>query len=399
MAGSDDDIGAKMGVFTLRFAPALEQRFESETGAARCRALIIGGLIGVAFYLLYLVADYLLTPDRFMLALVLRAGVAVPMSLAVLFALGRNPPPLWRDGMIAFTVLFAGLITPVILLMSDSPMREQQRDAMVLVVLFLVIVQRLRFPVAAASTVVMFTTYVAIQFMLPELGISRILSGIIVFFGVSLLSLAAGYLLERETRRTYLLRLAERRRSDNFESQSRLDPLTGLDNRRALDEALKALGDNTELAIIIADIDHFKSYNDTLGHQAGDVCLRRVGGVLAAELRGPADRAVRFGGEEFLILLPATDLATATAIAERMRKAIVDAQMPHPGRPLQKIVSASFGVASGRVGRGGGAEEIIHGADSALYAAKNAGRNQVWPRPRVRSGEVVTLEDRASGVA
>ena len=201
----------------------------------------------------------------------------------------------------------------------------------------------------------------------------------------SALSLIAAESFERNMRAAYLYGRHHLQRTENLENLSRHDPLTALGNRRALDDAVRELNqrdDEMDLAIIVADIDQFKSYNDAMGHPAGDICLKRVASLISAELRGSTDLAIRFGGEEFLVLLPDTSLATAIDIAERMRANVFDARMPHRGSSTG-VVTVSFGVAAanGHVST----DELIAAADSALYAAKNAGRNQVWPLP-VRPG-------------
>ena len=132
------------------------------------------------------------------------------------------------------------------------------------------------------------------------------------------------------------------------------------------------------VSIVLVDIDHFKNLNDRYGHGAGDICLKRVAAVLAAELRGVGDHAVRYGGEEFLLLLPKTDAVDAMRVAERARRAIESAAILNEGSSVRGIVTASFGVASAAV-TDLSAPELIAAADSALYAAKRKGRNQVWP--------------------
>jgi diguanylate cyclase (GGDEF)-like protein len=237
--------------------------------------------------------------------------------------------------------------------------------------------------------------------LMPEMEPGAAVAGLAIFAASGALSLSAAQNFERNMRMAYLFGHSQRQRTNKLENLSRHDPLTGLGNRRALDEMLEsfASGDAPkEIAVIVADIDHFKSYNDALGHLAGDQCLKRVAGIIASELRGPGDRAVRFGGEEFLVLLPDADLWTAIAIAERIRAAIEAAAMPNPGRPFNAVVTASLGFAAGRLERGAGADEMIRSADAALYAAKNAGRNQVWPRLR-RASELAVAPVRASGAA
>lgn len=158
-----------------------------------------------------------------------------------------------------------------------------------------------------------------------------------------------------------------------LERLSATDELTGLGNRRTFDEALRAeLGrarrTGLPLGLVLLDIDRFKDLNDAHGHQAGDAVLASLGRLLRAQMRGE-DRACRFGGEEFALLLPATGEAQATAVAERVRRAV--AAMPAPaGR-----VTASLGVAVS-AGRDDG-ERLVAAADERLYRAKHEGRDRV----------------------
>lgn len=158
------------------------------------------------------------------------------------------------------------------------------------------------------------------------------------------------------------------------------DALTGLANKRALEEALvrdlnRAERDQTWVTIVISDIDFFKKVNDTYGHVVGDEVLRQVGRAFGAKLRG-GDLAARYGGEEFLLILPGSNAVGGKIAAERLRKALEQLPMQGPNGPFN--ISASFGVASvcgpGCVGT---MKELIGRADSALYAAKHGGRNRV----------------------
>ena len=126
------------------------------------------------------------------------------------------------------------------------------------------------------------------------------------------------------------------------------------------------------------DIDHFKRLNDRYGHGAGDLCLKRMASILIAELRTASDGAVRYGGEEFLVVLPGLQLVDAMRVAERIRRSVEKATIPNEGIGLGGVVTASFGVASASVGELTAAE-LIAVADTALYVAKEKGRNQVWP--------------------
>lgn len=153
------------------------------------------------------------------------------------------------------------------------------------------------------------------------------------------------------------------------------DVLTGVGNRRKLDQALeveiaRAERADRPLSALMADIDHFKNINDRYGHAAGDRVLARFGALLQAQTR-PTDIVARFGGEEFVVLMPNTALARATEVAERIRKALELERM----EPLDEPVTSSFGVA--QYAPGEEAEALLRHIDAALYRAKHAGRNRV----------------------
>lgn len=159
------------------------------------------------------------------------------------------------------------------------------------------------------------------------------------------------------------------------------DMLTGLPNRRVLEDIktreYKRAKRNSELmAIILIDIDLFKPYNDTYGHPAGDRCLQQVAECLRAELRRPMDVAARFGGEEFIIVLPQTDLQGAVAVAERLRASVQSLDITHSGSG-HGVVTISQGVISSLPSEEFSFEQFIAQADVALYAAKRGGRNRV----------------------
>ncbi|MBA3794948.1 MAG: diguanylate cyclase [Rubrobacter sp.] len=161
--------------------------------------------------------------------------------------------------------------------------------------------------------------------------------------------------------------------------QSREDPLTTLGNRLRLREDLEVLRGrakryNHSYAVVLCDVDHFKAYNDRYGHLAGDDALQRVAETISACLRR-GDTAYRYGGEEFLVVLPEQDARAAAAIAERLRRAVQDLEIPHEANAPQDVVTVSAGVAA--LSTTGDPDELLKRADAALYAAKKAGRNRV----------------------
>jgi diguanylate cyclase (GGDEF)-like protein len=160
------------------------------------------------------------------------------------------------------------------------------------------------------------------------------------------------------------------------------DQLTGLSNRRAFDDILErewrsARRTGSPLGIIMVDVDHFKDYNDSYGHPAGDECLKAVAGLLRTATSRPTDSVARYGGEEFAVLLPETSADGACHVAERLCDALRTAEIGQPRSPSNLGVTASFGVAALVPDGVAAASTLVAAADEALYEAKDTGRNRV----------------------
>jgi diguanylate cyclase (GGDEF)-like protein len=169
---------------------------------------------------------------------------------------------------------------------------------------------------------------------------------------------------------------ALREANEALEALSATDPLTGLANRRAFDrrladEVARARRQGTPLALLLADIDHFKRYNDRHGHPRGDAALRAVADVLARQARRGGELVARYGGEEFALLVPGVDPDAGLQLAERCVAAVAACALPHGDSPTAAHLTLSVGCA---VFAGGSAEFLVQRADQALYAAKAAGR-------------------------
>jgi diguanylate cyclase (GGDEF)-like protein len=175
------------------------------------------------------------------------------------------------------------------------------------------------------------------------------------------------------------LALVNLRLRESLRQQSIRDPLTGLFNRRYLEESLerelrRAIRNHSQVGVILLDLDYFKHFNDTFGHATGDLLLRELGGFLKRCIRG-SDIACRYGGEEFLLLLPDTSLETTWQRAEQVREGVKQLQVFYQGGPLGPI-TLSLGVAAFPQ-HGPTSEALLQVADSALYRAKRHGRDQV----------------------
>lgn len=171
-------------------------------------------------------------------------------------------------------------------------------------------------------------------------------------------------------------------RTHELEKLASTDALTGLANRRTFEEVLaqrwRWLGREQEpLALLMCDIDHFKAYNDTLGHAAGDRCLQQVSEALLKAVQRPMDLVARHGGEEFAVILCEADTLGATAVARRIRRALHEIGIGHPSSPTSKRVTLSIGVASTVPTRTRDPHSLLETADGALYEAKQKGRDRV----------------------
>ncbi|MCX7921646.1 MAG: diguanylate cyclase [Clostridia bacterium] len=160
------------------------------------------------------------------------------------------------------------------------------------------------------------------------------------------------------------------------------DGLTGIANRRYFNEFIsqewaRLSHTSIPLSIIMIDIDYFKTYNDTYGHQAGDECLKKVASTLANALKHTGNLAARYGGEEFAVVLPDTSRNEAVFVAEKLRADIEEVRIPHVKSDISDHVTISLGVATVIPQYDSSPDELIKSADQALYNAKNSGRNQV----------------------
>lgn len=211
------------------------------------------------------------------------------------------------------------------------------------------------------------------------------------YTGTSLMGMLICYLIDHGHRRSYLqaqlLTLAQQR-TEQYAQQlallSRTDHLTGLSNRRHMSEELerfwrRARREQSPLAALMIDADHFKPYNDHFGHLAGDECLRQISAALRGFAGRPGDLAVRYGGEEFLLLLSSTDLQSAEQVANHILQAVRKLSLPLPDAVSYMTVSIGVAVVvpSAVPDADNSIDMLLQQADGALYQAKEQGRDRL----------------------
>lgn len=167
---------------------------------------------------------------------------------------------------------------------------------------------------------------------------------------------------------------------DYLENMSYLDGLTGIPNRRKFNEYLEstwnlAVRACIPVSVVMMDIDLFKQYNDSYGHQGGDICLIQIAHALSRVVIRKTDLLARYGGEEFVCVLPNTNEDSAFIIAEKLRLAVAGLGIPHAMSPVENVVTISVGVATRLPAKNNACAELISAADQALYTSKKNGRN------------------------
>ncbi len=192
-------------------------------------------------------------------------------------------------------------------------------------------------------------------------------------------------LLQKEIERRIKVENALRQANQELHRLATIDNLTQISNRRQFDQYLerewrRLIREKAPLSLMLLDIDYFKRYNDSKGHQAGDYCLQKIASAIAESVKRPADLAARYGGEEFAVILPHTDLEGAIHIANKIKIAVQSLQLEHPSSDISELVTISQGISSTIPVPETSPESLIYDADLALYHAKRCGRNQLKVR-------------------
>jgi len=366
----------------LQFPEALEAAYHQRRRENRVRLGRKSLPRTVILYNLFLIDDYLLLPHTFMIALFLHAVIITP---AIIFetALISSKASLARH---EITIIFTSFLVVLQILfigaLNNNTAGAQYDYFSIAVPVYLNISLRTNHRYARLSSIVM-SASIAGAFLLNNQSFAAKLAAVSFAAALIYMSLFANYELERAHRYQFLRRLLDQIQIDEARERSRHDPLTGLANRLLLQEQVKRLwreAAGIAVAAVMLDVDHFKLFNDRYGHAQGDLCLQRVAGAIASSLRREDDLAVRYGGEEFFVLLPGRDLEAAVQIAERIRRAIEALAIPHEASRASPVVTASIGAFAGIIGTVSFAE-LVEQADAALYAVKQSGRNRVGTLP------------------
>ncbi len=391
-AESGEVIEAALGQswYRTRFSSRLELQFEQETSEVRCSQLRFALLLLAGMHMILVLTDMDVGRDQLMRGLATRVGIVVPLCLMAAW-LSRSRLPIWVQG-------YAGIVAAVVSTAIDTwlgaqmPLQAADRSFMGLGMglFFNNLIMPLRVRHAAVATLASLAIYSGT--LLGGFGPSPIAQGaeIAVVMGIFVwISFGIRWKNEIQSRRTFLFGLRDRWHLQQLAWANRqltelsyTDPLTGLPNRRFFDEVLTRVWKNANesggaVGLLMIDVDHFKEFNDAFGHSAGDDCLKSLASALRFSVRVETDTIARFGGEEFVAILPGAFHEEALYIGDRIRANIEELQIPHPSNSERRIVTVSLGVATCPSTRLANFPELLKAADSALYAAKSRGRNCV----------------------
>lgn len=346
-------------------------------------------LVGLLMVLALGSLDVLFLQEQLDRVLLIRYAWATPLMI-LLFGISLTRYFERFQQMILVALLLSiALIMMLLIAIAPEDVARLYFSGLLLIVIFGFCLARLFFWYALITAIIIGVLYNAVIFSINPETLNLQLAHNFFYWGACLLALFCNYFLDHGVRTEYLqAQLLKHQRDDlqraneQLQRLASIDGLTGVANRRHFDETFshewrRAQRLGHSLAVLMLDIDFFKRYNDTYGHQAGDECLAKVAACLRVCLKRPGDLLARYGGEEFVVLLPDLTLEGAQTIATYMCNQIEALNIAHQASGVAPVVTISVGAASCEPRLGSTPTELLARADDALYDAKTAGRNRV----------------------
>lgn len=370
----------------IRMKGALAAAFRRRTWRHTASVIRSWMIWVVLIDLFMLLLSLYLLPRGTALGVIASAGLIVPTALGVVFVWRKPRPQAVLDATLMLGMLIILLSVCWMGVVAGGALLDRYLHIMLFVAITSIVIFSVPFIQTVAIASMAMALYLSFHLGFADTDIGTALSGFL-FFGSGIGATAlARRTMNLLAHKSFLLELRDRQRlaelaqtNRRLERLSKIDGLTGAANRHLLRERLDELWERKgEAALLMCDIDDFKALNDHLGHQEGDRCLVEVARIIAACTRSDVDCVARFGGEEFLILLPDTGESQALAVAERIRRKVAAAGLPNPRSRVKPTVTISIGVAATQTEAASlPSETIQRRADTALYHAKRAGRDRV----------------------
>ncbi|HSC05340.1 MAG TPA: diguanylate cyclase [Steroidobacteraceae bacterium] len=365
----------RAGFRQLRFEPELEAEFRSTRMVTARRQIRYHLLLAAALIAAFAVMDRWLLGDSSQLVPdVLRFGVLVPLIAVAIASTYAHAYTRLYPVLMQIVAPIAGICVVLIETRAARVGVELVFATLVITTIYLYFLVGMLFHAALRSNLIVLAVYVAVAWA-ADLEGRQLAYSVMVLALANAVGAVVAYNLEKANRVSFL-------EAKLLGEMVARDGLTGIYNRRMFDERLAELWDQavreqTPIAMLLIDIDHFKLFNDCYGHQAGDETLRRVAVTLDRFARRPLDFTARYGGEEFATVLYDVDRVFVDDIAQRMRSEVETLAIPHERSTAAPLLTVSVGAACVRPVPGRHREGLIQLADEALYTAKHQGRNRV----------------------
>lgn len=341
----------------------------------------------IVLYVGYGVCDWLLLQDQVWPVWLVRYGVGLPSLMALWLLTRSRHSERYIDKLVVAGLVMLSVTTLFMARLVPAPVMDIYVSSVLVIVLSGLTITRLRIWHAVFTGV---TFLLAVVLILPQIDENRrfILYYMVLSLGVVLFCWVAQFSADRSSRREFLQKMMIHRKNAQLRKMNLylrdladVDALTGIANRRHFDAVLdeewrRARRRKYSVALLMCDIDFFKSYNDRLGHVQGDVCIHEVAQCIRKLVRRPGDLVARYGGEEFAVILPALDVREAQKIGMQICRSVRELNLAHPGSTVGHIVTISVGVAA-LIPNGNDLKQLISDADDALYQAKHQGRDRV----------------------
>jgi diguanylate cyclase (GGDEF)-like protein len=374
--------------FKLRFGGGLEQRYRRYRGLRDRRYVRQMVNMLLVLYAVYGVLDWMILGAAVEPVLQLRYAMGMPGLTAVWFLVHAKKLEAYLDKLVMVGLFWLSLTTLSMARVVPMPEQGLYLISELGILMAGLTIGRMRFWTSLISALLFMLSYVLVLNPFYAEG-SYLLYVLFLTSCAVALCLLAQYSIDRTNRREFLQRVLIHRKNHQLERlNSRLrdlaevDSLTGIANRRTFDQVLdeewrRARRRGYSLAILMCDIDYFKAYNDTFGHQQGYICIQQVAKTMKQMVHRPGDLVARYGGEEFAVVLPALDAEEAANVARHICEGVRSLQLSHPLSQNNDYVTISVGVAAIVPSRHNRANDLVGWADEALYKAKKSGRNQV----------------------
>ena len=340
--------------------------------------------------LLTLTLNMLLLPTAPALAMVAPGAIIPPAAIGVFLIWGRRHSDRVLEMSLILGMFLILLAVSLMGVAAGGEWYERHLNVMVFVAIAGITIFNVPMRQTLSIAVMALGLYLVFQLQNPLVEVRSALSAFFFFASGVSATVVARRTMTILAQKTFLLELRDKARltalaeaNERLERLSKVDPLTGVANRRWMTELLDRLwndagGKAQRIALLMCDIDEFKKLNDLRGHAEGDRCLAEVASIISSRIRQDVDYVARYGGEEFLVLMPESTASEALAVAERIREGVAAAGLPNPGSRVSPVVTLSIGVAVQQsLTSELTADQLQSQADAALYLAKRTGRNRV----------------------